>query len=481
MTEAERRESRLILKAYHGDALLFVRKVFGVEPDEWQKQALIAYSKNQRLALKACKGPGKTCVLAWIIWHFLVTRAQCKVAATSVSADNLADNLWSELALWQGRSRLLQAQFQWTKTRIVHREFPETWFATARSWPKSADAQAQADTLAGLHADDILFVLDESSEIPQAVMATAEAVLAGGPRCKLAQAGNPTRLEGPLYRACGPDRALWSVVTATGDPLRADRSPRVSIEWAQQQIDTYGRDNPWVIVNVLGEFPPSSINSLLGIDEVESAMNTKIPAHLYDWSQKRLGIDVARFGDDRTVLFPRQGLMAFAPVTMRGARTTDIAARAAQAISKWGAEVTFVDDTGHWGHGVIDGLITAGYPNIIPVVYHAKAIDPRYVNRRAEMWMKMAEWVQAGGHLPRIPELVGELCTPTYSFIGGRFVIEDKDQIKSRLGRSPDLADALAQTFCLPDMTGPLAATQQRHRPQRAEIDFDPYEPRVIA
>jgi hypothetical protein len=211
------------------------------------------------------------------------------------------------------------------------------------------------------------------------------------------------------------------------------------------------------MVNVLGEFPPAAINALLSVEEVERSMSRKIRADVYDWSQKRLGVDVARFGDDRTVIFPRQGLQAFQPVVMRNRRTTDIAAR--------------VDDTGHWGHGVIDNLIAGGYP-AIPVVYSEKAINPRYKNRRAEMWLEMAEWVKNGGGLPNIPELVGELITPTYSFVGGQFMLQDKDQVKEALGRSPDLADALALTFAMPDMPGELMAKLAKR--DKAARDFDP-------
>ena len=100
-------------------------------------------------------------------------------------------------------------------------------------------------------------------------MTTAEAVLATGIECKVVQAGNPTHLSGPLYRACTTDRHLWHVITITGDPDNPKRSPRISLEWATQQIASWSRESPWVMVNVLGEFPPASIDALLGIEDVE--------------------------------------------------------------------------------------------------------------------------------------------------------------------------------------------------------------------
>src|SRR5690606_19572528 len=147
--------------------------------------------------------------------------------------------------------------------------------------------------------------------------------------------------------------------------------------------ETYGRDNPWVMSTILGLFPPTSMNSLLGPDDVEAAMNRTYNPEEYEWSQKRLGVDVARFGDDRTVIFPRQGLAAFQPIIMRGERTTNIAARVAAKKIEWGSEMEFVDDSGHWGHGVIDNLFAGGYsPHAF--LFEDKAQDARYKNRRAE-------------------------------------------------------------------------------------------------
>lgn len=428
-----------------------VRELYQVEPDAWQEEALNLFPKSPRLAMKACKGPGKTAVLAWLILNFLSTRPHPHIAATSITGDNIDSNLWPEIAKWMGVSPVLSQMFTWTKTKIEHKQYPGTWWCQKRTWPKSANAEQQANTLAGLHADYVMAVLDESSEIPQAVMATVEAILSSCVEGHIVQAFNPTRLDGPGYRACTTDKAFWAIVTITGDPDDPKRSPRISIEWARQQIATYGRDNPWVMVNVLGQFPPSSINALIGVEEVEAAMQRKLRSDQYDWAQKRLGVDVARFGDDRTVIFPRQGMMSYKPVVMRNARTTDIAARVLKGQKDWGAEVVLVDDTGHWGHGVIDNLLTAG-SQALPVVFHGKALNPRYKNRRAEMWIEMTDAIKAGLVLPNIPELVGELITPTYTFSGGQFLLEEKDQIKERLGRSPDLADALALTYAIPDM-----------------------------
>jgi phage terminase large subunit len=175
----------------------FVREVFGIVPDPWQVGVLEAFPHKQRLAMKACRGPGKTAVEAWLAWNFLLTRKEPKIAAVSVTAENLADNLWSEMAKWQQRSPILKAGFEWTKTRIFNRDKPETWWMSARSWSKTADRAQQGSTLAGLHADHVLFILDESGGIPDSVMASAEAALSSCKEGHIVQAGNPTHLEGP--------------------------------------------------------------------------------------------------------------------------------------------------------------------------------------------------------------------------------------------------------------------------------------------
>lgn len=449
------------IKVWAKDPVLFVREVFGVEPDKWQERALriAARGGRVRLALKACAGPGKTAVLAWLGWWFLMCHGgdtpedHPNGLAISCDRDNLRDGLWKELARWRGSSPLIEMLFEWTKERIFARDHPSTWFLAARGYAKAADTETVGRTLSGLHGKNIFYLVDESGDMPVQIARSAEQGLTGCECGLIVTAGNTTSTEGLLYYVSSQGREGWDVITITGDPDDPERSPRVDIDWARQMIATHGRENPWVMAYVLGLFPPGSLNALLSVDEVEAAMNRHYREDQYTWSQKRLGIDVARFGDDRTVIFPRQGLVSFKPQTLRHQRTTDIAAVVAQQKASWGSEMEFVDDTGHWGHGVIDNLIAAGFAPL-GIQFHGPALDPRYRNRRAEMWMEMAEWIKRGGAIPNIPELVGELTSPTYTFVQGKIQLEDKDQIKKRLGRSPDLADALALTFAIPDQPG---------------------------
>lgn len=439
------------IKRWREDPVAFVREVFGEEPDGWQATFLRNFPTNQRMAIKSGKGPGKTCLLAWCCWNFLATRPSPKIIATSITGDNLNDNLWPEMSKWREKSEFLKTAFEWNKTRIICKSHPETWFMSARTWPRGADKQQQANTLAGVHADYVMFVLDESGGIPDAVMAAAEGGLSTGIETKILQAGNPTHLEGPLYRACTSERRLWYVQEITGDPADPNRATRVSVKWANEQIEKYGADNPWVLINVFGKFPPASINALLGPDEVEAAMHRVLLSRDFEFSQKRLGVDVARFGDDSTTLVPRQGLMCFQIEEMRNARGNEIAARIALAKQRWDWESCFVDDTGGFGGTVIDSMLQGGM-NAIPVNASGKADDPRYFNKRSEMHMRFADWVKRGGCLPKNSRLKAEITAMTYTFVNGKFRVVDKDHIKDLLGYSPDYTDGICQTFAWPEM-----------------------------
>lgn len=464
----------------------FLRPDERIEP--FQEEALLAASGEAkltlpRIALKASKGPGKTTTIAWLAWACMATRPHFNGACISITGENLRDNLWKELAKWQNRSPFLKKAFTWNKTRVFANDHEATWWLSARTWPKNGDANAQSDALAGLHAEQVGVFADETGGYPSAVMATADAVLSS---CKwgiVVQAGNPTHLEGPLYDAVTKHRQMWRVITINGDPDNPKRATRVDVDWARAQIKAYGRDNPFVMVNVFGEFPPASINTLLGPDEVERAMTRygAIMESQFTWAQKRIGCDVARFGDDPNVFFPRQGVMALNPIVMRNQRGPILAARVATMRKRWGGTpIIFIDDTGGYGATLEDNLNTAGIA-YIPVNHSSSAIDPRYENKRAENWWNMAEWVKLHGALPNVPELVAELTKTHYTFTKkGRLILESKDIIKEAIGHSPNFADALSLTFTLPEAPdldtedGRLLAAAAGHG--HVEHDWDPTE-----
>lgn len=483
MTPAQKK-----IKGWRENPVQFVYDNFKVDPDPWQRQALEhlggpAFKPRRRVGMKACTGPGKSAVLAWAGWHRLLCFCEQGehpkgVAISGEGRDNLRDNLWAELSKWQARSELLKRCFKWTAERITAVEHPETWFLSARGYPKSAKAEEIGSALAGTHSRFPFALLDEIGRMPVVVGQKASQLFTGGVKDALIMAaGNPTSVDGLLYHIAEKERELWNLITITADPDDKNRTPRVDIEHAREQIRLHGRENPWVMSTILGLFPPGSINALFSVDEVEKAQKVHIHETLYQFVEKRIGVDVALYGDDRTVFVPRQGLAVFSPeiVVMRTQEPEKISAKLIDLKLAIESDREFIDDTGGWGSGVISHYKLAGY-HPVRVQAAGAATDPRFYNKRAEMWFRMREHVRSGGALPNLPEAVAEFTTTEYTMKDGKMLLIPKDMVKKKLLRSPDIADATAQTFALPDSprkflrSAPGAAGMNG----RAVVDDDP-------
>lgn len=483
MTSAER--ARAKFKAWRENPLQFAHENFKFEPDRWQEDVLRnmggGYLPSRRVMMKACTGPGKSALLAIIGWYRLAcfagkNKEHPKGAALSITKDNLSDNLWAELSKWQQRSEILSRAFTWTKSNIYANDHPETWFLSARSFAKDADQEAIGRALSGLHSRFPFILLDETGDMPIAVGRAAEQIFTGSPvDALIAGAGNPTAIDGLLYVVSTKLRHLWSITTITADPDDPNRTPRVSVEHAQQQIKEYGRDNPWVMATILGEFPPGGFDNLLTLAEVEAAMARFYREDNYRHAAKIIALDVARQGDDRSVLIKRQGLQSFEPRIFRNATTNDLAGWMAQEEDDWDSDGSIVDGTGGYGGGVIDQMRLM-QRNVFDCQFASTPTNPKYRNKRAEIWFLMAEWIKSGGALPpNVQGLVEELTAAKYSFQGDKLLIEPKEEMKKRIGKSPDIADALAMTFAF------AIQPKERHRKtktfsQPKASDWNPYD-----
>ncbi len=449
-----------------------VRELFGVTPDAWQDEALSVFPTSPRLALIACKGPGKTTVLSWLGWNYMLTRPHCNVGAVSITGQNLADGMWKEFAKWHDKSPLLKKMFTWTKTRIFANESPATWFMSAKSYSKTASAEEQGKTLAGFHADYVMFLIDESGSMSDAVMVSAEAAFAGTKECHIVQAGNPSQLEGPLYRAATKSKELWYRIHITGDPDNPKRSPRIDIEHARQMIKEWGRDNNWVKTDIFGEFPSSSINSLIGADEVAAAMARYYREYDIGRVPKVMGIDVARFGNDGSSIAKRQGIQMFPFQRRRQIDSLQGASWVNREWASWSADAAFIDSTGGFGSGWEDQLRALGR-SPVGVHFNGQAHEKeKFYNKRAEMAWDFVTWIKKGGALPPDSvELSRALCETTYTFQGDRMLLEPKELVKERLLFSPDDFDAAILTFAEPV----TIIAQTRRGGNRMSVEYNPF------
>lgn len=194
------------------------------------------------------------------------------------------------------------------------------------------------------------------------------------------------------------------------------------------------------------DFTASAYNILIPIDLVSQGRNARITEEQVRGSPLIFGLDPARFGDDDSVLTMRRGLACYEPIRFHGIDNMELADAVASLIAGKNPDAVFIDSG--QGSGVIDRLRQLGF-SIIEVPFGGKATrDDRYVNKRTEMYDNVRKWLSSGGSLPKCAELANELSIPQFSYDAkGRIKLETKDQIKERIGRSPDFADSLALTF----------------------------------
>lgn len=223
----------------------------------------------------------------------------------------------------------------------------------------------------------------------------------------------------------------------------------------------------------LCDFSAAQDNGLIPIDDIRAAANKFYRESEYMGAPLIYGIDVARFGSDASVIFKRRGLVAFEPIVIRKFDNMALADRIAVEMAKEKPDAVFIDSGA--GQGVIDRLRQMRF-DVVEVPFGAQAIDKeQFANRRMEMWWHMAQWIKQGGAIPPDPVLQGDLGAPTYGYTPkGPKILEAKDKLKERIGRSPDLADALALTFAAP--VAPKLSRSMERAIYGAKDSYDPQE-----
>lgn len=246
------------------------------------------------------------------------------------------------------------------------------------------------------------------------------------------------------------------------DALDADEVERMRRDMAEQ---VFARE-------MLCDFTAAGDDQLISLADVENASTRTASSDQYGFAPKILGVDPARFGDDRSVIMKRQGIVAFEPLVFRGIDNMDLAGRVAVIIENWQPDAVFIDAGA--GSGVIDRLRQLGH-DVVEVAFGGRSNDPAYLNKRAEMWFAMADWLNSGAVIPNNLDLKQDLAAPIYWFDAqGRRQLEPKDDIKKRGLPSPDIADALALTFAHP--VQPKATRPVRGRASdRDRRAYDPY------
>lgn len=198
----------------------------------------------------------------------------------------------------------------------------------------------------------------------------------------------------------------------------------------------------------LCDFTTSTGNTLIPITIAVEASKRKLNDAEVRGAIKVLGVDVARYGDDRSVIFPVEGLKAHEPMMFQGLSNVELAQKVMAKINDFSPDYVRID-AGR-GEGVIDYLRSNGY-KCTEVNFGGRPMSEYYTNARAEMWHGMKKWLESGGCIPELADLISELSAPEYTFSSAnKMTLETKEQMRARGLRSPDYADALALAVGVP-------------------------------
>ena len=445
------------IPVYRKNPVIFAKEVLLFEPDEWQRAALMDLAENPKVAIKSGQGVGKTGLEAAALLWFLCCHPYPRIVATAPTKQQLHDVLWSEVSKWMSKSPLLSEILKWTKTYIYMVGNEKRWFAVARTATKPENMQ-------GFHEDNMLFIVDEASGVADPIM---EAVLGtlSGENNKLLMCGNPTRTSGTFYDAFNADRALYRCHTVSS----AD-SPRTNKQNIESLIRKYGRNSNVVLVRVFGEFPKQEDDVFIMLSLIEHCCMLDLPE---DMPIKRisLGVDVARYGDDETVIALNVGGNITLPVMFRGQSLMTTVGKVVQQYrhiiatypTYHGKIYVNIDDCG-LGGGVTDRLEEVKREEklnrmvIVPVNAAARVPDEVVVDggkvKAAYIYYNMTTYLCGTVKLLLIAEviilqndneLVAQFSCRKYRLTSrGKMQLESKEEMKKRGISSPDRADAVA-------------------------------------
>jgi hypothetical protein len=433
---------------FRSDPLSFVKHVLEVTPDPWQLKILQDLARGAtRISIRSGNGVGKTTLLSWILLWFVITRYPSKAVCTAPTSAQLFDALFSEVKFWAGHlPDAVRGLLVITSDHIALAADTNGAFISARTnRPESPEA------LQGVHSANVLLVVDEGSGVDERVYEAGFTSMST-PGAITILAGNPLRNSGFFYRTHTDLADQWTTYQISGLD-----SPRVSPAFIEEVRRTYGELSIEYRVKVLGQFPLRDTDSFISASIVDAAMQRDlVPDPL---APTLWGLDVARFGDDRSCLFRRNARMQIGePRIWRGIDTMQLVG--AVKVEYDNIAVAYkplqicVDSIGV-GAGVVDRLRELELPAIGINVAESPSVKGDYNRLRDQLWGEMRQWLESREvSLLKDERLALELQAPRYSFTStGKLVIESKDTMRKRVKASPDIADALALTFASDALT----------------------------
>lgn len=467
------RRSRFV-QTYRNDRAAFVHDLIdwpdGQAPTPYQDELLEESNHRSRIAVKGPHGLGKTVLAAWLILHFALTRdgeEDWKVPTTAGAWRQLEKYLWPEVHKWAplirwGRA-LMEPPAPWPDVgRERWRDKAELLdlglhLSTGQAFAAACD---NPGTIEGAHADSLLYIYDEAKIIPASTFDASEGAFSGagegGHEAFALAFSTPGEPAGRFYDIISrkPGYEDWWVRNVTKDELIA--AGRMTTEWAEARKRQWGENDPRYLNRVEGLFAASSEDSTIPLAWIEAAQERwRALEASGDWGDMtHLGVDVAEGGDDNTVLARRFGCAVRDLTVYETGDPLQTGSRAQAKLRPWPHATAVVDGIG-LGSGTVAELRRERQRVESFIASEGTRLKDKtgefgFVNKRSAAWWGMRELLEPPSNVALPPDdvLVGDLTAPKWrEMAGGRIQVESKDDIRKRLGRSPDRGDAVVMAF----------------------------------
>lgn len=445
---------------YADNPVEFVEDVIQARPDQEQAAILRSVATNKMTTVRSGHGVGKSTVEAWTVIWFMCTRPFPKVPCTAPTQHQLFDILWAEVSKWLRNNKALSEELVWTKEKVYMRGYPEEWFAVARTASKP-------DALQGFHADDVLYIIDEASGVDDKIFEPVLGSLSTA-SARLLMCGNPTQLSGFFYDSHNKNRKSYVAFHIDGR-----KSSRVSQDFVQTIINMYGEDSDVFRVRVAGEFPLQEDDIFIPLSLVEKSVMTEYQQRGQP-TLVHIGCDVARFGDNKTVIGYKVDEKAILYKKRQGQDTMktadDIIILGEELVKRYKLTDPIpvkIDDSGVGG-GVTDRLrqIKRSDPDrfwwleVYPVQFGKRIRHKYYYDSTTYMMAVVKSLLQPFDKqgrpkpveliLPDDEDMKAQLSCRKYGLTEqSKIKVESKEDMKKRGLPSPDEADCVL-LLCLP-------------------------------
>ena len=435
--------------SWANDPVRFTSETLGASPWTKQVEILEAIRDNVRVAVRSCNGSGKTYIAAHVVLWWLMCHPDAIVITTAPTAHQVRNILWREIR----RAHHENAGVVGGTLLRTSLELGDKHYAQGLSTDTPERFQ-------GFHEGHILFVVDEASGVREGIFEAIEGSMTSA-GAKVLLLGNPTSLKGTFYDAFHKRRGLWTTIhiSAFDTPNLVKNEvvlpSLVTPKWVADAEQNWGKESYLYQVRVMGEFPSESEDTLIPLKLVEMAARSGDVADSSD-STVELGVDVARFGSDKTAICVRRVTRIVSLESFRRQDTMDTAGRVVKMAREYSPAAIRVDEIGI-GAGVVDRLHELKIPGVEGVnVARRASKSEQFANLRAELYDGLRErFFSERIQIPNDSDLISQLASVKYSFTSsGQMRIEGKDELRSRGERSPDLADAVMLAFAKSEAHG---------------------------